>query len=221
MEAKMIKKSPRAIYLLSPTPRAEVEHLPMIEFAIVAESIDFSVCDTLMFSSKQAVKSADAIDSSWRDYPCIAIGGATKKQIEMLGGTVTYQPSLFYADVLSQDIARLFSDKKLLYLRPKEVSFDSKGFLLDKGIVLEEQVIYETSCISYGIDDTPKKNAIIIFTSPSSIQCFLKNFSWDVSYTAIVIGDATKVHLPKGADFAVADRPLIDACVAKARELSV
>jgi len=173
----------RPIYLLSPSPRDGVNNLPMISFGICADEIDFSLCDTLMFSSKQAVKSADQIDARRKEYPCIAIGGATKKQIESLGGRVIYQPSLFYADVLSQDIARLFSDKKLLYLRPKKVSFDSKGFLAEKGIVLEEQMIYETSCVEYTPEDTPPHHSIIIFTSPSSIECFLKNFSWDRNNT--------------------------------------
>jgi len=216
----MTKETPRPIYLLSPSSRDGVHNLPMIRFSISATEIDFSVCDTLMFSSKQAVKSADSIDPRWKEYPCIAIGGATKKQIETLGGTVIYQPSLFYADVLSQDIARLFSDRKLLYLRPRDVSFDSKGFLAQQGIVLEEQVIYETSCVEYHTDDTPPHHAIIIFTSPSSIQCFLANFPWHESYTAIVIGDATKVHLPPNASFAVAHEPMIDACIAKAMEIS-
>lgn len=191
----------------------------MIHFALTASEIDFSVCDTLMFSSKQAVKSAEAIDPSWKQYPCIAIGAATKKQIETLGGSVIHHPANFYADQLAEDIIALFSAKKLLYLRPKEISFDSRGYLEKAGIRLQEQIIYETSCVAYKQEEAPDDDAIIIFTSPSSIHCFLKNFVWRRSYTAIVIGRATQVHLPQGADFAVAHTPLIDACVTKAKEL--
>ncbi len=209
----------RAIYLLSPSPRKGLLHLPMITFALTAEKIDFSACDTLMFSSKQAVKSAEAIDPDWKRYPCIAIGAATKEQIESLGGNVIHHPANFYADRLADDIIAHFSDKKLLYLRPKAVSFDSKGYLAQAGIDLQEQIIYETSCIDYGSDQAPKADAVIIFTSPSSIHCFLKNFVWQESYTAVVIGSATQKHLPKGAHFVVADTPLIDACIAQAKEV--
>jgi len=173
-------------------------------------------CDTLMFSSKQAVKSAEAIDSDWKRYPCIAIGGATKREIESLGGKVIHHPENFYGDALAEDIIKYFSDKKLLYLRPKEVSFDSKTYLEKAGIPLWEQIIYETSCISYKKEQAPKAGAVIIFTSPSSIHCFLRNFPWQRSYTAVVIGHATKVHLPKGADFVVAEKPLISACIERA-----
>jgi len=210
----------KAIYLLSPTPKEGTIALPMIDFAITAESIDFSHIDTLIFTSKQAVITADTIDLSWKNYPCIAIGPATKKQIEDLGGKVIYYPKSFYGDTLSHDIAQFFRDKKLLYLRPKEISFDSKGFLEKEGITLQEQITYETSCIQYSSEEKPLKNAIIIFTSPSTIHCFLKNFEWDESYTAVVIGKATKVHLPVDAKYVVADEPLINACILKAKEIA-
>ncbi len=206
------------IYLLSPLPKEGTIHLPMIRFSLLPTTIDFSRCDTLMFTSKQAVKSAEALNPEWKNYPCLAIGSATAKEIESLGGKVIYQPKSFYAETLSQDIITQFQDKKILYLRPKEVSFDSKNFLAKAGIELQEQIIYETSCISYEKKEKPSKNAIIIFTSPSTIHCFLKNFEWNESYTAIVIGEATKVHLPTHARFEVADRPLIDACIVKASQ---
>ncbi|RRS31105.1 MAG: uroporphyrinogen-III synthase [Epsilonproteobacteria bacterium (ex Lamellibrachia satsuma)] len=209
----------RAIYLLSPVPKEGTIALPMIDFRITAKSIDFSHIDTLMFTSKQAVVTADKIDPSWKNYPCIAIGSATKKQIEELGGKVIYHPGSFYGEVLSQDIAEFFRDRKLLYLRPKEISFDSKGFLEKEGITLQEQTIYETFCIKYSPDRKPSKDAVIIFTSPSTIHCFLKSFEWDESYMAVVIGRSTKVHLPKNAVYTIADTPLISSCIEKAKEI--
>jgi uroporphyrinogen-III synthase len=210
----------KAIYLLSPTHKEGTIALPMIDFTVTANSIDFSQSDTLIFTSKQAVITADKIDSSWKNYPCVAIGPATKKQIEDLGGKVIYYPKSFYGETLSQDIAQFFRDKKLLYLRPKEISFDSKGFLEKEGIILQEQIIYETSCLQYSSEEKPSKDAVIIFTSPSTIYCFLKNFEWDESYTAVVIGKATKVHLPENAAYVVADTPLISSCIEKAKEIA-
>lgn len=207
------------VYLLSPLPMEGTIHLPMIRFSLLSSTIDFSKCDTLLFTSKQAVKSAEALNPEWKRYPCLAIGEATAKEIESLGGTVMYRPKSFYAETLSQDIITQFKDKKILYLRPKEVSFDSKAFLAKAGIALKEQIIYETSCISYDKKEKPVQNAIIIFTSPSTIHCFLKNFEWDDSYTAVVIGKATTVHLPTHAHYEVADRPTIDACILKANQI--
>jgi uroporphyrinogen-III synthase len=214
-----MSKNESMIYLLSPTGREGTKHLPMISFSLWPTRIDLSKCDTLMFTSKQAVRSAEALDPEWNKYPCLAIGSATAKEIESLGGKVCYQPKSFYGETLSQDIIAQFHDKKILYLRPKEVSFNSKNFLANAGIDLHEQIIYENSCIRYERKEKPGKNAIIIFTSPSTIHCFLKNFEWDESYTAIVIGEATRIHLPTDACYEVADTPLIDACIEKAKEI--
>ncbi len=210
----------RPIYLLSPKTKEGTVSLPMIQFSTTASDIDFSHCDTLMFTSKQAVLTAESIDKRWKKYPSVAIGPATKKQIEILGGEVVYSPKDFYGASLSSDIAEHFKSKKMLYLRPKEVSFDSLSYLKNAGMVVEEQVIYETSCLEYAPEKKPEKGAVIIFTSPSTIHCFLKNFMWDKSYSAVVIGKATLKHLPALADYAVADIPLIDACLKKAQEIA-
>lgn len=137
------------IYLLSPVKKEGTRSLPMISFTVVADSIDFSNCDTLMFTSKQAVVTANSIDKNWKNYPCVAIGGATKSKIEVLGGEVIYYPKEFYGEALAKDIEKNFSKRKLLYLRPKEVSFDSKAYLEKSAIDLEEQIVYETSCQNY------------------------------------------------------------------------
>jgi uroporphyrinogen-III synthase len=207
------------IYLLSPLVKEGCRHLPMIDFSLLDVTLDLSGCDTLMFTSKQAVKSAEALNPEWKNIPCLAIGSATAREIESLGGRVLYQPRSFYGGTLSEDIIRLFQGRKILYLRPKEVSFDSKNFLAKAGFVLQEKIIYETSCIDYKKEEQPVKDAIIIFTSPSTIHCFLNSFDWDESYTAVVIGKATKVHLPANARYEVADTPLIDSCIAKAKQI--
>lgn len=207
------------IYLLSPQAKEGSVHLPMISFGIVEQILTFEGYDMLMFTSKQAVISVEKLNPNWKEIPCLAIGSATAKQIETLGGIVQHKPKSFYGEALSQDIVSQFKEKKILYLRPKEVSFDAKGFLEKEGIGLDEKIIYETSCVEYTNEKKPEKHAVIIFTSPSTIHCFLKNFEWDESYVAIVIGEATKKHLPSYARYKVADTPLIDACITKATEI--
>lgn len=80
----------KAIYLLSPLKKEGTITLPMIRFSLIEEVLDLSACDVLMFTSKQAVKSAEAINPDWKEIPSLAIGSATAKQIEELGGEVLY-----------------------------------------------------------------------------------------------------------------------------------
>jgi len=207
------------IYLTSPLRKEGTIPLPMIDFRLVTDAIDYQGCDTLMFTSKQAVVSAERIDPGWKRYPAIAIGKATAEQIERLGGTVVYHPDSFYGAELAADVVKHFSDHRVLYLRPRLVSFDSRGFLARAGYDLAEAVIYETVCRRHPESAKPKEGAIIVFTAPSTIHCFLERFGWEESYTAVVIGQATREHLPAQAKYAVAETPRIDACIQKAKSL--
>jgi len=207
------------IYLLSPTPHTGTVSMTMIAFQKVATSIDLRGIDRLLFTSKQAVKFAYEIEPKCKDIPAIAIGPATKKQIETMGGRVIYTPNEFYANHLADDIKSHFATHSILYLRPHEVSFDTKGYLEKSGINLTEQIIYKTQCLTYPPTSRPPKGSIIIFTSPSTIHCFLKNFDFDASYQCVVIGEATKGHLPLDTHCFVANEPSIESCVKKAMEL--
>jgi uroporphyrinogen-III synthase len=209
----------RKIYMLSPVPFEGTEHLPMITFRRTADRIDFGDVDTLLFTSKKAVAFADTIDSEWKRYDCFAVGAATAEEIKKRGGRVVYLPETFYGEKLASDIVEKFAHRRFLYLRPETVSFDAKSFLQNAGISVREAIIYKTECVRYDTTQAPQKGAVIVFTSPSTIHCFLRNFAWDESYTAVVIGEATKVHLPSNARFEVAEIPRISACVKKAREI--
>jgi len=209
------------IYLLSPLVKKDTIALPMISFTLYEEYLDLKNYDTLLFTSKQAVKSAYILNPKAKEIPALAIGSATAKTITSLGGILLYQAKAFYGKNLSEDIIQKFKDKHILYLRPKVVSFDAKAFLQKEHIFIEEKIIYETSCCTYTQKAKPLKDAIIIFTSPSTIKCFFKNFDWDKSYTAIAIGKATLEHLPKNIKLELASEPLIDACISKAKELSL
>jgi len=211
----------RPIYLTSPVPREGTISLPMIDFRLTASVLDYQGCDTLMFTSKQAVESAEAIDPEWKRLPTIAIGAATARKIETLGGSVLYHPTSFYGKELAADVLERFRDRRVLYLRPRTVSFDSRDFLARAGYTLHEQVIYETFCREHPAEAKPQPGAIVIFTSPSTIHCFRECFGWEESYTAIVIGRATLEHLPAGADYVVADTPLIDACIHTAKTIAI
>ena len=207
------------IYLLSPTPHHACVHLPMIAFHPLIDRIAFGDAEALLFTSKKAVEFVDAIDTRWRTYPSFAVGEATARTIETLGGRVEYRPEKFYGKQLSSDIATHFRDRAILYLRPKRVAFDIASALQAQGIVVSEQIVYETRCIDYPEGKTPPKGSILLFTSPSTVRCFMRNFTWDPSYTAVAIGETTRQALDGIDRVVVADRPTIEACVAKAQEL--
>ena len=207
------------IYLCSPKKYSGTTALPMIEFEQIASEIkELEWCDSVLFSSKQAVVFADKIDSRWREKDIVAVGPATKDMAIKLGAKSVYYPKEYYGEVLARDIVELFSNKKILYIRPKVVSFDSYSYLKKHNIDIKEAIIYQTKCKEQkGVE--LEKNSIIIFTSPSTIECFFKSFEWDSSFRAVVIGKATLKHLSSDIKAYVASEATIASCVEKAREI--
>ena len=206
------------IYLCSPKRHKDTISLPMIEFKLKAKELDLKWCDAILFTSKQAIVFADKLNSSWKDKKIIAVGPATKEMAIKLGAKDVYYPKEYYGEVLANDILKYFSNKKILYIRPKVVSFDSYNFLKRHNIDIKEAIIYETVCKEYK-SKVLEKNSIIIFTSPSTINCFFKSFKWDNSFIAVVIGKSTLKNLPKGVKAVVADTPTIDSCIKKAKSV--
>ena len=206
------------IYLCSPKKFEDTISLPMIEFTRLKDSIDLSDVDTILFTSKQAIIYLDEISNDWKSKKILAVGSATAKMAKELGATDIYHPKKFYGEVLANDILTNFSSSKIVYIRPKVVSFDSKAFLSNKNIDIKEEILYKTTCKKQSIKEL-EKGSTIIFTSPSTIDCFFKSLKWDSSYKAIVIGKSTLKNLPKNVTAYIANEATIASCIQKAQEI--
>ena len=214
----MAHQKSNCIYLCSPKRVEGTTPLPMITFRRTLDDIDLSSYDTLLFTSKQALFFIDEISNNWQSKQILAVGAQTAKTAKELGAQNIYYPKEFYGSILAEDIVKHFAKAKILYVRPKVVSFDSKKFLEKHKIDISEIILYETNCLFYKekeLDD----NAIIVFTSPSTIECFFKNFHWKESYKAVVIGKSTLTKLPKNINATVAKEPTIASCIKTAQNL--
>jgi len=202
------------IYLLSPTPKDGVRHLPMIKFETIPQDIEFNKFDGLIITSKQGVIALDEIScGKWKTLPVAAIGELTAKEVEKRGGEVIFIASSAYGDVLAYELALNFKDFRWLYPRPKVVVSKIVADLRSSGIEVEEKVIYETSCVEYDHSSKPCSGAVLIFTSPSIVKCFFKNFSWDRSYKAVAIGKKTASAFPDNIKIEISPTTSIDEAI--------
>ena len=83
-------------------------------------------------------------------------------------------------------------------------------------ILVDELVTYKTSCKKSNI--SLEDNSIFIFTSPSGVECFFNQYSWNDSYKAIVIGKTTAKYLPKEVHYTISSETSIDECINLARQ---
>jgi len=207
-----IKELP--IYLLSPTPKSGVRHLPMIKFKTIPQDIDFNKFDGLIITSKQGVLALDEIScGKWKTLPVAAIGESTAKEVKNHGGKVIFIASSAYGDVLAHELALSFKGFRWLYPRPKVVVSKIAADLRNSGIEVEEKIIYETSCVQYDNTSKPCSGAVLIFTSPSVVKCFFENFSWDDSWKAVSLGKKTAAAFPKHIKTEISPTTSIDESI--------
>jgi uroporphyrinogen-III synthase len=175
--------------------------------------------DAVIFSSKNAVIGIDKIWDGWKKRSLYSIGEGTSEIIKKLGGIVSYEAKSSYGDKFAFEIAPLLKDKRALLPRAFEVASDIAGILRERDIGVEELVVYKTKSCKNAID-IPQRDAILIFTSPSSVKYFLNLSNWSGSFTAVAIGKKTAAAFPSQIKPLISPKQTIKSCVDFAKTLS-
>lgn len=204
------------IYLLSNQKYDGVQNLEVFKINFIPSLIDYKKYDALIITSKNAILAIDEFSSKWKDIPCYAIALKTAKVIEKLGGKVEFIGLSGHGNEFANELIPHLKNKRVLYLRAKRVVSNLVEILKNENIYIKEEIVYETIC-NENINKNLEKNSTFIFTSPSTIECFFKNFIWDKSYNAIVIGNTTALYLPKNIKYKVSSQTSIEECIKLAR----
>lgn len=202
------------IVLLSPTKKKGVLNLPLIEFNFLSPKINFLKYDYLIFTSKTAVKAVNKISKEWTELPSLTVGEKTAKEVENSGGKVVFTGN-GYGESLLPEILK-YRDKKILFARGKDVASDLKEMVTDD-VEIDEAILYETICKKQEL--VLGEDSVIIFTSPSTVNCFFENYQWKESYKAVAIGTTTAKELPKDLEIHIPDTTSFDECIKLANQI--
>ncbi len=189
-----------------------ITYLPIFDIEFIPYSYDFSSYDGLIITSKNGVYSI-CKDDSFSTIPIYAIADKTATIIKQYGGDVVYTGKSGHGDDFANELLSIGKGKKFLYIRAKKVVSNLVEILNKNDIVCDELITYQTICKKYDKVKQPSKGSFIIFSSPSTINCFLNNFSWDSSYTAITIGKTTAKYLKEDMKFYISNQTTIKSCV--------
>ncbi|MBU3014983.1 uroporphyrinogen-III synthase [Poseidonibacter lekithochrous] len=215
------KTKTKNIYLLNNYKIKGVKNIPLFKIEYINKKIDFSKYDAIIFTSKNAINAINSFNKAWKNIPSYVISEQTAKLVKDLNGKIEYISKIKHGDEFAYEILTLLKNKKVLYLRGKEIVSNLINILSDNKIQIDDEIIYE-NCFDEAVKTVEiPKNSKIIFTSPSTIEYFFKVFSWDESYQAISIGKTTAQYFPKNIKPIIADNTSFKSCVDKALELEV
>ena len=201
------------IYTLSSKKIENTENLTLIEINFFKKELNLKNFDAIIFTSQNGVLALNNLNREWVKTPSLAIGKATTKKIDNLGGNLIYTSKNSHGDSFAKDIVELLKDKRVLYIRAKRVASNLIDILKRANIELIDEILYETKCKECDKLIKPKENSYIIFSSPSTVECFFNCFDWSSSYKAIAIGKTTAKHIPKDINFLVSPIQTLNGCV--------
>ncbi|KIM11638.1 MAG: hypothetical protein KU37_05460 [Sulfuricurvum sp. PC08-66] len=204
------------IYVLSDKPVEGAKNLAIFTIQAMQVQPVLTHYDALIFTSKNGVAVLDAMRLPWKKIPAYAIAPQTAKAIKNRAGNLRYVGKTKHGDSFAHELVPLLAGKRVLYVRGKHVVSSLHTILRTHGIACDEAIVYETVCQTPSKPIVLPKGATIIFSSPSTIHCFLQNVPWDESYHAIAIGRTTAGHFPPHIHPTVADTTSIESCVSKA-----
>ena len=205
------------IYLFSLTSHKGATHVNSLHVSYFTPHIDFKNYDYLIITSKQVVEALKFYDAGWKDLAVLAVAKPTAEAVKCAGAKILEYGS-GYGDNLRSIISSYPKNMRWLYLRAKEVASDFVLTCKKDGYDIDEVILYETSCSDALLHVSVEDDATLIFTSPSSIECFLKNHEFKNSHKIIVIGTTTAKALPLHVSYKVADEPTLESCIQKANE---
>ncbi|MDQ1264419.1 MAG: uroporphyrinogen-III synthase [Campylobacterota bacterium] len=216
---KNIQNKNLDIYILSDKKVKWAKNLPIFQIKPIKSNLDFSSYDALIFTSKNAIKSLNSFNNAWKTKPLYVIAPQTAKIAKKLGGKVKFVGKEKHGNEFANELLEVLKNKKVLYIRGSKVVSELVNILNSNSVNCDEAIVYETVCMQYKEKIKLPKNSTVIFSSPSTIECFLKNAIWDESYSAISIGHTTQKYFPPHIKPVISDTTSLESCVKKAIEL--
>lgn len=209
----------RPIYLISKTPYEGVIHIPILTIHFLTPAIDFTDYEGVIFTSKQGVLSLKNYSLDWNKLGCICVSESTAKSARAAGAMDVEVAKGYGMSILDVFCAEK-RNGKWLYLRPKVIASEWVESGRERGFEIDEAVVYESVCNDEAVNYPISDEGILIFTSPSSIRCFLQNYPIFPTQDVVVIGTTTQNALPCDVASYLSSTTSVESAVDLARQIA-
>jgi uroporphyrinogen-III synthase len=210
--------APLPVYLFSKTPHPDAIHIPILRTTYLKPEIDFESYDGMILTSKEAVEALVALDGAWNRLPLLCVGAKTAEHARRYGGRVL-ECANGYGDELEGLVRAKYAAKRWLYARPRKIASDFAARLRRSGIAVDDVILYETRCSETAEPDV-EAEAVLAFTSPSAVSCFLQRYSFKPTHRVVVIGTTTLAALPEGVNALMPESTSVEELVRLAGKIA-
>jgi len=207
------------VYLFSKTANSEVNYIPILDTEFYTKEIDFDLFDAIVITSKVAITALENISPKWRSKKVLSIAKmseelASKYGVELLGRGDGYGDSLL--DIIVNN----YKELRWLYPRPEVVASDFFVQAQKEGVNIKDEVVYKSTCNSECSSLTLYKEDILIFTSPFTIECFMKFYTFFEGQKVVSIGSTTSKALPSNVEIYMPEDTTVSECVTLAKRIA-
>lgn len=208
------------IYLISHTQNQAVKNLKVCEIEFLKFSVDLSKFEALVITSKNSIKALKFNNIKKVNLKVFSIGDSSTKEALKYGFSDIYTAKNSHGNEFANEIASFLKDKKTLFLKAEKTVSDVGGILIKNGAILTKITAYKNNFLNLDESLKPPLGSILIFSSPSNVEGFIKNFGKiDESYKVVVIGNATAKLLSSHKNLIISEKQSIDECLKLAKNL--
>ena len=209
----------RPVYLFSISSHPDAVSVNSLSITFLKPHIDFSKYDAFIITSKQASKALGQYQTHlFQNIPALCVSKVSAKSYEEIGGRVL-DVGEGYGDNLVQKIKNYPKNMRWLYLRARVVASDFVSVCKKEDYLIDEAIVYVSECSKDILNVEVVEASILIFTSPSSLECFLQTHTLSKRSTLIVIGKTTAKAVPKGIEYHISEKTTIESCMELAKTI--
>lgn len=187
-----------------------VIHIPILSIHFLTPEIDFTLYNGIIVTSKQGALALKHYSLDWERLQVICVGESTAEAMKQLGA-VHVESAAGYGETIF-NVLRQYNGK-WLYCRPKMIASSWPKKARDAGMLIDEVIVYETTCNEAMEKREIADNGVLIFTSPSSIECYLQKYLFKPTHDIVVIGKTTQNALPLGIKSIISETTSVESCV--------
>jgi len=203
----------KQIYLFATSQSPYAKNIKSLEVRFLKPTIDFSKYDHLIITSKQAVKGLQQYNKKdFIEIPALCVSVKTATAYEDYGGKILAVGD-GHGNNLIKNIKEFAKDTKWLYLRAETIASDFVKIAQNSAYQIDEEILYISECSEEILNIRVDDNSTLIFTSPSSVECFLKNNTINPNAKVVVIGKTTANSLPDWVEYLVSEKTSIESCI--------